>query len=54
MLEALISAVHKRYHADSSYKTEGWNIALAHIQEVTAFPITIKHVKSKHDYHKKD
>ena len=54
MLKALILAVHKGYCADSSYKAEGWNMALARVQEVTAFPITVKHVKSKHDYYKKD
>ena len=54
VLEALISAVCKGYRVDSFYKAEGWNIALTRIQEVTTFPITIKHVKSKHNYYKKD
>ena len=54
MLKALISAVRKGYRTDSSYKVEGWNMALARVREVTTFPITIKHIKSKHSYHKKD
>ena len=53
-LEALISAVYKGYRVDSSYKAKGWNIALTRVQKVTTFPITIKHVKSKYDYYKKD
>ena len=54
MLEALISAIYKGYYIDSSYKAKGWNIALTRIEEVTTSPITIKHVKSKYDYYKKD
>ena len=54
MLKALISAICKKYYIDSSYKAKSWNIAFIYIQEVTTFFITIKYIKSKYNYHKKD
>ena len=54
MLEGLIEAVRKGYRADSSYKANGWKIALSRTLAVAQQPITIKQIKSKHDNHKKD
>ena len=54
MLEGLLEAVRKGYRADSSYKADGWKIALDRTLAVTQQPITVKQIKSKHDNHKKD
>ena len=54
MLKGLVEAVRKRYRANSSYKADGWKIALNHTLAVTQQPVTIKQIKSKHDNHKKD
>ena len=54
MLEGLVEAVRKGYCADSSYKSEGWKIALNRTLAVTNQAVKPKQVKSKHDSHKKD
>ena len=54
MLEGLVEAVQKGYRADSSYKANGWKIALNYMLAVIQQPITVKQIKSKHDNHKKD
>jgi len=54
MLEGLVEAVRKGYRADSSYKAEGWKLALNRTLAVTNQAVNLKHVKSKHDSHKKD
>ena len=54
MLKGLIKAVKKGFRADSSYKSNGWKIALNYTLVVTQQPITLKQIKSKHDNYKKD
>ena len=54
MLEGLIKAINKGYCADSSYKANGWKIALTYIITVAQQPITFKQIKSKHNNHKRD
>ena len=54
MLEGLIKAVEKGYRADSSYKSDGWKIALNCTLAVAQQPVTLKQIKSKHNNHKKD
>jgi len=54
MVNGLVEAVRKGLRADSSYKKEGWQIALDAAQAKTQYPITIQQLKSKHDSHKKD
>ena len=54
MLEDLVKAIQKGYRADSSYKAEGWKLALNHTLAVANQAVNLKQVKSKHDSHKKD
>ena len=54
MLEGLVEAVWKEYCTDSSYKADGWKIALNRTLAVAQQPITVKQIKSKHDNYKKD
>jgi len=54
MLEGLVEAVNKGYCADSSYKANGWKIALTCTIAVAQQPITLKQIKSKHDNYKRD
>ena len=54
MLEGLVEAVRKGYRADSSYKTEGWKLALDRTLAVAPQVVNLKQVKSKYDSHKKD
>jgi len=54
ILEGLVEAVRKGYRADSSYKAEGWKLALNRTLAVTNQAVNLKHVKSKHNSHKKD
>ena len=54
MLEGLVKAVKKGFYIDSSYKSNGWKIALNYTLTVTQQPITIKQIKSKHNNYKKD
>ena len=54
MLKGLIEAVKKGFCINSSYKSNGWKIALNYMLIVTQQPITFKQIKSKHDNHKKD
>ena len=53
-LEGLVEAVKKGFRADSSYKSNGWKIALNHTLAVAHQPVTLKQIKSKHNNHKKD
>ena len=54
MLEGLVKAVNKGYCVDSSYKANGWKIALICIITITQQPITLKQIKSKYNNHKRD
>ena len=54
MLEGLIKAVKKGFCVDSSYKSNGWKIALNYMLTVAQQPVTLKQIKSKHNNHKKD
>jgi len=54
MLEGLVEAVRKGYRADSSYKADGWKIALNRTLTVAQQSVTIKQIKSKHDNQKRD
>ena len=54
MLEGLLKAVRKGYRADSSYKADGWKIALNYTLAVAQQSVTIKQIKSKHDNQKRD
>jgi hypothetical protein len=54
MLQGLVQAIHQGLRADSSYKKEGWQMALDGACLHTRYPITIKQIKSKHDVHKRD
>ena len=54
MLEGLIKAIQKGYYIDSSYKAKGWKLALNRTLAVTNQVVNLKHVKSKHDSHKKN
>ena len=54
MLEGFVEAVKKGFRVDSSYKSDGWKIALNRILAVAQQPITLKQIKSKHDNYKKD
>jgi len=54
MLKGLVKAVRKGYHADSSYKANGWKIALNRTLTVAQQSVTIKQIKSKHDNQKRD
>ena len=42
MLEGLVEAIWKGYCADSSYKADGWKIALNCMLAITQQPVTIK------------
>ena len=54
MLEGLVKAVWKGYRVDSSYKADGWKIALSRMVIITQQPITLKQIKNKHNNYKKD
>ena len=54
MLKGLIKAVKKGFCVDSSYKSNGWKIALNRTLTVAQQPITLKQIKSKYNNHKKD
>ena len=55
MLQAFVRAVRRGLCADSSYKKEGWEIALEAVQAVTTlYIVTIKQIKNKHNTYKKD
>ena len=54
MLEGLVEAVWKGYRVDSSYKAKGQKLALNRTLAVTNQVVNLKHVKSKHNSHKKD
>ena len=54
ILEGLIKAIQKGYRADSSYKAKGWKLALNYTLAVANQAVNLKHVKSKHNSHKKD
>ena len=54
MLRGLIKAVEKGYCVDSSYKSNGWKIALNYTLAITQQPVTLKQLKSKHDSYKKE
>ena len=54
MLEGLLKAVRKGYRADSSYKANGWKIALNRTLAVAQQPVTLKQIKSKYNNYKKD
>ena len=54
MLRGLIKAVEKGYRVDSSYKSNGWKIALNCTLAVTQQLVTLQQLKSKHDSHKKE
>ena len=54
MLEGLVKAVKKEFYIDSSYKSNGWKIALNYTLTVTQQPITLKQIKSKYNNYKKD
>ena len=54
MLEGLVKAVQKGYCADSSYKADGWKIALNYTLTIIQQLITIKQIKNKHNNYKKD
>ena len=54
ILEGLVKAVKKGYCVDSSYKSNGWKIALNRTLTVTQQPVTLQQIKSKHNNHKKD
>ena len=48
-------AMRRGLRADSSYKKEGWEMALEAVQAVTTlYVVTIKQIKNKHDTYKKD
>jgi len=49
IIKGLVEAVRKGLRADSSYKKEGWQIALDAAQAKTRYSITIQQLKSKHD-----
>ena len=54
MLEGLVEAVKKGYRVDSSYKSNGWKIALNRTLAVAQQPITLKQIKSKYNNYKRD
>ena len=54
ILEGLIKAIQKGYRVDSSYKVKGQKLALNYILTITNQVVNLKHVKSKHNSHKKD
>ena len=54
MLQGLIQAIRKGLRADSSYKKEGWQMALDGARSQTNYPVSLKQIKSKHDVHKRD
>ena len=55
MLQALVRGVRRGLYADSSYKKEGWEIALEAVQAVTTlYVVTIKQIKNKYNTYKKD